>query len=99
MRRFYKAQPTTDAEFRDRISSCVFPTGISYADRAREEHGDYKKLAHLFFSDLRLDFAADCPDTLREWIAADAAGIQSRRGEQLEVSTCGQYVVLGSALA
>lgn len=80
---------------RNRIFACVFPTGISYADRTREERGDYKKLAHLFFSDLRLDVASDCPADLREWIETDAATIQAKRGERYQVSTSGQYVTLG----
>jgi hypothetical protein len=78
-----------------RIFSGVFPTGISYADRQREETGDYKRLAFLSFSTLVLEVRPDCPHGLRTEIEADAARIQARRGEHFQVSTCGQTVLLG----
>jgi hypothetical protein len=82
-------------DYSARIFSGVFPCGISYADRARERHGDYVTLAFLSFRTLALEYAADCPPELRAWIATDAAAIQARRGETFQVSTAGQTVTLG----
>lgn len=73
----------------------VFPTGLSYADRTIERDGDYKRLAFLPFRTLRLQLAIDCPADLRTEIEQDATAMQARRGEDFEVSTCGQTVVLG----
>jgi hypothetical protein len=73
----------------------VFPCGISYADRHHEEHGDYKSLAFLPYSSLVLEFRKDCPVELRGKIIASAAAIQARKGEQYQISGCGQTVLLG----
>ena len=80
----------------ERIFCGVFPAGLSYADRTREEHGDYKRLAFLPFRSLVLDVAKDCPADLRKDIELDAAEVVARRGERFQVSTSGQYVTLGS---
>jgi len=79
----------------DRVFCRIFPCGVSWADRAREEHGDYKRLAFLPYRELVLQVEPDCPDTLRRWIEADAAEIIARRGERFPISTTGQYVILG----
>jgi hypothetical protein len=79
----------------DRLFIGVFPAGISYADRHREEHGDYAKLAFLPYDTLQLKVYDGCPAELRTEIEADAATIQARRGEQFQVSSCAQYVTLG----
>jgi hypothetical protein len=73
----------------------VFSTGIAYADRTIERHGDYKKLAFLPFNTLELMIEKDCPADLRVLIVADAATIQARRGERYQVTTSGQTVLLG----
>ena len=73
---------------------CVMPTGISYSDKSREVNGDYKKIAHLFFSDLRLDILAPRSPLVKE-VMEDASKIQDRRGEQYQVSFAGQTVTLG----
>jgi hypothetical protein len=78
-----------------RIFCGVFPCGISWSDRATERAGDYKPLAFLPFSTLVVEFQPDCPTELRAEIEADAASIQAKRGQQFEVSTCGQTVTLG----
>lgn len=80
----------------ERIFAGVFSTGIGYADRAREKHGDWARLAFLSFSTLELVIEKDCPAALRADIEANAAKIQARRGEQYQVSTCGQTITLGS---
>jgi len=82
-----------------RIFACVFPTGISYADRHREEHGDYARLAFLPFATLQLEFSKTCPPQLKAEITEDAAKIQARRGSEYQVSTSGQTLRLGSVSA
>ena len=79
----------------DRLFVGVFPTGISYADRSREKHGDYARCAFLPFGSLKLEIEHDCPAALRALIVKDAAKIQARRGEQYVVSGSGQTVLLG----
>lgn len=81
----------------DRIFRGNYPCGIVYADRKREKHGDYARLAFLPYNTLQLEFADDCPPELRKQIEAEAAAIQSRRGEQFQISTAGQTVTLGGA--
>ncbi len=80
----------------DRLFSGVYPTGIVYADKAREVQGDYARLAYLNFDTLTLKVETDCPADLRQRIEADAAAIQAKRGEQFRISTAGQPVLLGS---
>ena len=80
----------------NRIFAGVRSTGISYADRGREVHGDYAPLAFLSFDTLALRFERNCPFALRSQIEADAAVIQARRGERFAVSACGQTVTLGA---
>ena len=82
----------------DRIFVARLATGIGYADRTREEHGDWKRLAILFFSDLRAEIASDCPADLESQIRSHMATIQARRGEPYQVSTSGQTITLGHAL-
>lgn len=81
----------------DLIFEGIFPAGIVYADRTRQEGGDYKKLAFLAYSSLALSFEKDCPKTLRAEITRRAQEIQSRRGQQFQISTCGQTVLLGDS--
>lgn len=73
----------------------VTPCGLSYADRTREEDGDYKRLAFLPYKSLTLEFRSDCPESFRVLIRQDAEEMQARRGEQFEVSTSGQTITLG----
>lgn len=81
----------------ERLFSGCYPCGIVYADRHREKHGDYARLAFLPYSTLELEIEADCPAELRVRIEADAAHIQSRRGERFQVSSSGQTVMLGGS--
>ena len=83
---------------KDRLFIGVFPCGISYADRAREEDGDYKKVGFLRFADLSFTSAKGANNELLEMARIDAAKIQARKGESFEVSTIGQYVILGHDL-
>lgn len=90
--------PGAAAPAPDRLFIGVFPTGISYADRAREKDGDWARVAFLGYADLVLTIEPDCPDCLRLEITEHAATLQRRRGEAFEVSTAGQTVTLGHAL-
>lgn len=90
-----EANPGVDGN--DRLFSGVYPTGIVYADRAREVGGDYARLAYLNFATLKLEVEANCPADLRQRIELDAAVIQAKRGQQFQTSTAGQAVLLGSA--
>lgn len=76
----------------------VFPTGISYADKGRIEHGDYASLAFLRFDTLELKIEASCPEHYEAEIRRDAAAIQARRGEEYQVSSSGQTITLGYRL-
>lgn len=87
-----------ERETKDRLFVGIFPEGISYADREREEHGDYKRLAFLHFDTLELEIYPGCPEDLRERIIKDASTIQAKAGELYPVSTSGQTVLLGSKM-
>ena len=78
-----------------RIFAGVCPSGIIYADRLRNKHGDWARLALLPFRSLALDVEGDCPQDLLADIQADAKRLQSMRGEQYQISGCGQTVTLG----
>lgn len=78
----------------DRVFIGVFPGGISFADRDREKDGDYARLAFLEYGSLTLKIERTCPDYLRNYICDRAA--EYRVGDRLEISTCGQTVLLGS---
>jgi len=83
----------------DRLFIGVYSTGISYADRKREKHGDYAKCAFLDFDTLTLKFYPDCPASLRKEIEQHAATIQARRGEQYPIDASGHTVTLGGRQA
>ena len=78
-----------------RIFAGIYPAGIVYADREKEEYGDYKRLAFLSFNTLVLEFRKDCHTEFRSEIQEAAAKIQARKGSLFEISTCGQTVMLG----
>lgn len=85
-------------ELDERIFVATLATGIGYADRTQEQHGDWKRLAILFFSDLRAEIEPDCPIELEHQIREHMATIQVRRGEKFQISTAGQTITLGHAL-
>ena len=80
----------------DRLFIGVFPAGLVYADRLRTKAGDYARLAFLSYRTLELDIEPDCPGVLRLLIAGHAAKLQAKRGEEFQVSACGQTVRLGA---
>ena len=73
----------------------VFPTGIVWCDRYHEKNGDYKRLAYLNFKTLVLDIEKDCPAELIARIELDAKELQDKKGENFQVSSSGQTIVLG----
>jgi hypothetical protein len=77
----------------------VYPCGIVYSDRSREESGDYVKLAFLPYDTLNLELRPGVPDDLRALIEADASKMASKSGQQYQISSSGQTVLLGSKLA
>lgn len=87
-----------EVKLRKRLFIGVFPTGLSYADRDVEVHGDYKKLAFLPFDNLELEIYEDCPEELKPLITQDAESIIDCKREEYRVSMSGQTVVLGHAL-
>lgn len=78
----------------DRLFVGVYPEGIVYADRSREEHGDYARVAFLPFGTLELEVSAP-KSPLLTLVRADAAKIAARRGEKFITSGNGQYIILG----
>jgi len=87
------AKKSTD----DRLFIGVYSTGLSFADRSRELHGDYLKLAFLPYRTLELEWTgAPMPDTMRKAIQREAAKLRARRGEDFQISGAGQTVRLGS---
>lgn len=79
----------------DRIFCGVYPCGLVYADRHREKHGDYARLAFLSYRTLELELEKDCPAELVAEIQASAAGMQAKRGQPFQISTTGQSITLG----
>lgn len=83
---------------KDALFSGVFPEGIVYADRRREKHGDYVKVAFLSFRTLELQVYKEMPEDLRQLVEDDALKIQRRKGELYPRSSSGQHIRLGWGL-
>lgn len=79
---------------KDRLFVAVHATCLAYCDISREVNGDYLCVARLPYKSLELEVLEPKHDLLPE-IKADAARLIARRGDKFEVSTSGQYVVLG----
>ncbi len=79
----------------DRLFAGLYPCGIVYADRHREKHGDYARLAFLPYASLVLDVEKDCPPQLAERIRKDAAQIQAKRGQPFRIAG-NMIITLGS---
>lgn len=84
---------------RDRVFCGCFPTGLVWADRCVEVHGDYKRLAYLSFATLEHIIEPNCPAELLPSILKDIEAVKARRGQEYPVSTSGQTVTLGHELA
>lgn len=74
----------------------IFPTGISYADKYYEAHGDYKRLAFLSYATLTLEIEPDCPEPLKQEIEEHAKAFN--QGDEFQISTSGQTITLGYAI-
>jgi hypothetical protein len=81
---------------RQRLFIGVFPCGLGYADKSIEVSGDYKEVAFLPYSTLVLEIR-DAKSPLLDEVRQHAEKIIARRGQQYQVSTCGQTVLLGSS--
>ena len=79
---------------RERLFAGVYPGGIVYADRTKEENGDYKRVAFLPYDTLKLRID-DHNSVLLPMVKEDAEHIIAKRGEQFSISACGQTVTLG----
>lgn len=90
-----QAEANAARELRERYFAGVYPTGISYCDKATEEHGDYVCVAFLPFRELELEIRKP-RHPLLPMIRENAAQIIARRGEQYPTSSCGQYITLGT---
>jgi hypothetical protein len=79
----------------DQVFIGVYPCGLVYADRCHLLAGDYKRLAFLPYKELTLDLEKDCPPELIPHIQAHAATIIAQRGQEFQISTSGQTIILG----
>jgi hypothetical protein len=93
------ANPAYSSPASDRLFIGVYPAGLVYADRHREEHGDYRRVAFLPYKSLVLEPAKGANRELLGQAIDHAQTIIARRGERFQVSSCGQCVVLGGACA
>jgi len=84
-----------EVAFKERIFRGVSPCGIVWADKYKEECGDYKRIAFLSFATLKLEIKDDCPKKLIDFIKSDAKSIQDKKGEEYQISQCGQTITLG----
>lgn len=88
----------TSTTLQDPLFIGVYPSGIFYADKSREVHSDYPRVAFLDFGKLVLNFEPNCPVALRKSVTEHAAGIQARAGQRYRISGAGQTVLLGAEL-
>jgi hypothetical protein len=88
----------TPQEAADRLFVGISPCGISYADRMTEDHRDYKRLAFLPYATLELEVRKRCHPAPLQQISEHAAEMQVKGGQEFQISTCGQTVLLGAAL-
>jgi len=93
--RFPVLQPKIKHTNDNRLFACIYPGGIAYSDRTKEEHGDYKKVAFLSFKTLVVEPAKNANKELLAAAMLDAKKIQARKGENFQVSSSGQYITLG----
>ena len=79
----------------DRLFIGCYPTGLVYADRGVEEHGDYKRLAYLNYATLEADLEENIPDFLLERINNHIAKMKSMAGTSYQIAG-NVGVILGS---
>lgn len=79
---------------KSRLFIGTYPCGIVYADRYKEEHGDYKRLCFLPFNGMEPDWSIGSHHPLYAAILRDVRAMQARDGQEFQVSTAGQAVRL-----
>jgi hypothetical protein len=85
----------TDPMKDSRLLIAYFPAGIGYADKSREKHGDYMRIAFLSYRSLQFEAEKGADMKLVEQARQHAASIQAMRGQELQTTACGQTVILG----
>lgn len=70
------------------VGQYVYPTGIVYADRTRDDPAtrDYKRLAYLNYASLELDLEPDLKGDLLNHVIASAAKIQAMKGQSFQIA-------------
>lgn len=91
----FKGEYLLEIPLSERVFVGTYPEGILYADRVVEEHGDYKRIAFLSYSTLKLSLSRECSPDIAQYIQSHAKALQDRKGEHYQVSASGQTVELG----
>jgi|GEM_PF-2226888 len=80
------------------VGQYLFPTGIVYADKTRDDPAtrDYKRLAYLNYATLKLDLEPDLKGELLDYIVAEAATIQAMKGQRFQIAG-NMSITLGDA--
>jgi hypothetical protein len=73
----------------------AYSTGIFYADKRKEINGDYMTIGRIYYSDLNWKINDNCSADIRSFVQADIDKILSMKGQEYQVSSCGQTVILG----
>lgn len=71
---------------KDRLFIGCYPTGLVYADRQVEEHGDYRRLAYLNYGTLKLDLEDNIPKELEDRIKKDHEKMLSMKGQPYQIA-------------
>jgi hypothetical protein len=74
--------------FGEIVGQYLFPTGIIYADRTRDDPStrDYKRLAYLNYATLKLDLEPDLNGELLNYVVNEASKIQQKKGERFQIA-------------
>jgi hypothetical protein len=78
----------------NRLFIGCFPCGLVYADRAIEEHGDYRRVGFLSYKTLVFEPGKKVNQRLLAEAIKHAASIQAMRGEEFWIAG-NQNVILG----
>lgn len=75
-------------DMEDVVGQYLYPTGIVYADKTRDDPAtqDYKRLAYLNYASLQLDLEGDLKGELRAYVISEAAKIQGMRGQSFQIA-------------
>lgn len=74
----------------------IYPCGLVFADKSLMEAGDYKDLAFINYRTLKITWRAKkMSHEFRRYIISEAKNLRSMRGQQYQISSCGQYIILG----